>query len=140
MAKTILLIHGRAPKPSESDLKGFWMEARRYGLERDHPGKLGDFGQAHVEFIYYGDLSNEFLDPKHDLHPDAASRRITLDALKGYSRSDFDKAQYDSLPGKSPLKEFIADTFAGWSHVLRVSDLLIHLVAPDMTEYMGNVD
>ena len=135
MAKTILLIHGRAPKPSESDLKGFWLEALRHGLERDHPNKLADFSQAHVEFIYYGNLNNEFLDPEHDLEADAASRRTTLDELKDYSRGDFDRAHYDNLPGKSSLKEFVADTFADLFHVFRASDPLIHLVAPDMREY-----
>ena len=135
MAKTILMIHGRAPKPSESDLKGLWEEALRYGLERDHPDKLADFGRAHVEFIYYGDLSNEFLDPEHDLGRDAASRRITLDELKSYSRDDFDRARYNDLPGKSSLKEFVADKFAGIFYAIGASDPVIHRVAPDMTEY-----
>ena len=135
MSKTVLLIHGRAPKPSEKDLKGFWVEALRHGLERDHPEKLADFSQAHVEFLYYGNLNNEFLDPDHDLEADAASRRTTLNELKDYSRGDFDRARYDSLPGKSALKEFVADTFADLFHVFRASDPLIHLVAPDMREY-----
>ena len=136
MAKTILLIHGRAPKPSEVDLKGFWMEALRYGLERDHGDKLADFDRAHVDFIYYGDLNNEFLEPGHDLDRDAASRRITLDQLKSYSDSDFDNEDlYNQLPGKTSLKEFVADTFSGISRFFGVSDSLVHLVAPDMREY-----
>ena len=134
MAKTILMIHGRAPKPSKPDLEGFWIEALRYGLERDHPEKLDDFDQAHIEFIYYGDRNNA-LDPEHDLDRDAATRRITLDELKGYSRGEFDRAHYGSLPGKSSLMEFAADILAGPLHALRASDPLINLVAPDMTEY-----
>ena len=138
MAKTILLVHGRAPKPSESDLKGFWIEALRYGLERDRPDKLAEFDRSRIEFIYYGDLNNEFLDSNHDLARDAASRRITLDELKAYSMGDFDKAHYDNLPGKSSLKEFVADTFSGVARFFGASDSLIHMVAPDMREYWNS--
>ena len=125
MTKTIILIHGRAEKPAEDDLKEFWTEALRFGLEQDHPGKVAAYDAAEVKFVYYGDESNKFLNAfhnkNHDLDADAASRRVTLDELKARPRTDFlDQDVYDDLPGKTALKEAIVDAVAGIAALFRV--------------------
>ena len=127
MGKSILLVHGRAPKPAKRALRRLWFEALRYGIERDHPAKLAAFDQANLEFIYYGNISNDFLDPEHDVVRDAASRRRTLNKLKQYSKEDFNRRNYNRLDGKSAAKEFLADTFAGLAHFFRVSEPVLEV-------------
>ena len=61
MPKTILMVHGRHFKPPKTELQKLWMEALRFGMERDHPGKLAALKNAKVELVYYGDISNTFL-------------------------------------------------------------------------------
>ena len=43
MAKTILMIHGRHFKPPKEKLESLWLEALRWGIEKDHPDKLDAF-------------------------------------------------------------------------------------------------
>jgi hypothetical protein len=136
MGKTIILVHGRAPKPNKEDLEALWLEALRYGLERDHPDKLAAYDQVKTEFVYYGDISNAFLDPHYDVVSDAQGRRVTLDELKGYTRNDFfNEDKYNSLPGKSSLRESLADAFAGIGFRIGISNPLIRKVLPDMQDY-----
>lgn len=137
MARTIILIHGRATKPAEPDLKGLWLEALRHGLERDHSHKVAEFDRANIEFVYYGDISNSFLAPEgHDLASDLQSRRITLDELKAHSKEKFfDESIYNSLPGKTSAKEAVVDALAGITSFLGISQPLISAVTPDMREY-----
>ena len=95
MAKTMILIHGRAQKPTKEALKGLWLEALRFGLERDHADKLDAFDEARIEFIYYGDINNKFLSPgDHDVHADEVSRRETLARLKRVYEGRFLQRQY----------------------------------------------
>ena len=133
MGKTIILIHGRSFKPPKNPLKRLWVEALRWGIERDHPNKSAAFDDASLEFVYYGNISNEFLgSPDYD---DTADRRNTLDALKEYGKNDFNKKEYKKLPGRAPWQEGLADTFAGFLNAIRLSDHFIQGVAPDMQEY-----
>lgn len=133
MGKTIILIHGRSFKPPKNSLKKIWFKALRFGIERDDPDKLMAFDRARKEFIYYGDISNEFLgSPDFD---DTASRWETLEDLKKYGRNDFTKAKYKRLPGKSAWKETFADVSAGLFSAIRLSEHFVSCVAPDMREY-----
>ena len=98
---------------------------------------LAEFDRARIEFVYYGDINNDFLVPQgHDLRTDAASRRSTLSCLERYTRRDFyDSGIYNRLPGKSSKLEFAADLLGGVASFFRVSEPVIHLVAPDMKQY-----
>ena len=137
MAKTMILIHGRAQKPTKEALKGLWLEALRFGLERDHADKLDAFDEARIEFIYYGDINNNFLSPgDHDVHVDEVSRRETLARLKEYTRDDFFNANiYNGLPGKSSTLEFLADVLSKIGAFFHISEPAIYRKAPDMKEY-----
>ena len=138
MAKTILLIHGRDFKPAEEKLRKLWLDALRWGIERDHPDQLGAFDHAQHEFIYYGDISNDFLVRARGLSrapSDADSRRETLDELMSYKKSQFTEKTYERLPGVDWVKEAAADVFAGVLSAIRLSELAIHKVAPDMQHY-----
>jgi len=66
MAKRIIFVHGRSQKPCEKELRRVWFEAVEAGLERDFglQGKrcFNALGESNKIFVYYGDLSNKFLD------------------------------------------------------------------------------
>ncbi len=56
MAKRILFIHGRAPKPDKNDLQTLWFDAIQHGLLRDYgESRVQAFKQIEKRFIYYGD-------------------------------------------------------------------------------------
>ena len=79
MGKTILMIHGRHFKPAKDPLQQLWIEAVRWGIERDHPDKLAAFDSVHVELIYYGDYSNAF--------PTTANTEMTIPRRRFHSGS-----------------------------------------------------
>lgn len=141
MAKVIFLVHGRSFKPPKAKLKRLWFDAVEAGLKRDcAPSKLAAFKRMKKEFVYYGDISNRFLKvaekkPANFNTDDSASRRITLNQLKAYAATQFNKRTYNKLPGKSFAGEALADLFGGLAAFFRVSDPLIEAIAPDMREY-----
>lgn len=135
--KTLILIHGRSWKPEKADLKKLWIDAIKYGFKRDRPDLLDALRSIKIEFVYYGDISNEFLSRvKNKAIPDdIADRRASFELLKQYSSNQFTKRQYNKLPGKSFLKEAIADLLSPTLRLIRLSDELINSQAPDMGEY-----
>jgi pimeloyl-ACP methyl ester carboxylesterase len=137
MGKTIVLIHGRAPKPPRTALKKLWLDALRWGVKRDHPQKLGAFDRATIEFAYFGDISTSFLNEgKYDATADLADRRRCLKDLKTLTRNDFsDAARYSRLPGVSGAGELYADVAGGFLSTMRLGELIIAGVAPDIKEY-----
>ncbi|MBW3599173.1 MAG: hypothetical protein KY475_18120 [Planctomycetes bacterium] len=137
MAKSILLIHGRHYKPPEDDLKKLWLEALRFGISRDFPAKVADWDAAVKEFVYYGNVSNEFLSEFYEepIPNDLADRRETLEDLKKYKKTKFTRKNYNALPGKDSWKEAIADALAGPLSFFGLSNPVIEAVAPDMREY-----
>lgn len=137
MAGTIVLVHGRHLKPPRNELRKHWVEALRFGIQRDHPEKLEAFDKAAIEFVYFGDISNAFLKKVVGLPSpnDITDRKATLAALKQYRRNQFNKAQYKKLPGYNPWMESLADLFAGPAHFFGLSQPVIELVAPDVAHY-----
>ena len=141
MAKVIFFVHGRSFKPPKAKLKKLWFDAVEAGLDRDFaPSKLAAFKRMKKEFVYYGNISNTFLKkaekkPANFNTDDSASRRNTLNQLKAYTATQFNKKTYNKLPGKSAAGEALADLFGGLAAFLRVSDPLIEAIAPDMREY-----
>jgi hypothetical protein len=140
MGKHLFLIHGRNFKPEEPDLKKLWLDALQYGVSRDHSqAQLNKLKATKTTFVYYGDISNEFLWGKgesYDPAEDAISRKGTLQELKSLPKSAFTKAKYKSRTG--PLRgaaELIADLIANPANLFGIADNLISLIAPDMRHY-----
>ena len=140
MPRSILLVHGRSYKPPKKELQELWIEALRFGIERDRPEKLQAFTEATIEFAYYGDISNAYLSEVFDeeVPEDMEDRKASLVKLKTYAKSQFTKGTYRSLPGYNPWMEAAADLFAGALHLVRLSDDIIEHVAPDIREYWGS--
>ena len=141
MAKKIIFIHGRATKPLKSDLEKLWYDAVKMGLKR-YQGEKGAkavqaFDDMAKEFVYYGDISNEFLHRvKGETIPDdIESRREALLKFDKVNASDFSKSAYEGVSKNGYLMEALADTFSGALSFLRMGKSLVSAVAPDMAHY-----
>jgi len=135
MAKRIIFVHGRSQKPCEKELRRVWFEAVEAGLERDFglQGKrcFNALGESNKIFVYYGDLSNKFLDLPEE---DATCRYESLDTLKAYSAEDFSQASYDLICGSRYL-DAIADTISKPLSTIGVAGPIIKAVAKDVSHY-----
>ena len=93
MTKHLFLIHGRSFKPAREILEQNWVDAIEHGLGRDdHEDGLRSFRDLQRTFVYYGDISNAFLEgigEEYDEAADAADRAECLGRLKRYSRAKF---------------------------------------------------
>jgi hypothetical protein len=111
--RSVLFVHGRDFKPGREDLLELSLSAVRSGLERDFPDCLPAFDGLHTDIAYYGDLSNELLaglGRHYDADLDIGDRKSALRQLREIkARKRFGIRQYDRLPGKSAVPEFIAD-------------------------------
>lgn len=142
MSKQIILIHGRNFKPPKDILEANWKDAIRHGLARDFgPTKTVEFdaldNSQNVTMVYYGDLSNNFLaqfEP-YNQAADIVDRATCLDELKTYAKADFNREVYEDLPGKTAVKEALADALGGVLALLRLSEPIIGAVARDMKQY-----
>lgn len=139
-SSTLLLVHGRDFKPAEDDLFDISLAAIRAGIVRDYPDHVGAYDALGKEMAYFGDLNNEYLasvGKRHDEQLDLHDRKNALAALSAISaRKRFGIRQYDRLPGKSALHEFIADVAAPALGALGMTHWLIGQVSKDFCEYL----
>ena len=137
----LFLVHGRNFKPKKRLLEGFWVEALRHGVRRDFGEEAAErFESIEKRFVYYGQLSNEFLaqhDRRYDEEKDVADRRATLEALKAIPRGDFyDKRTYHENSSLfRGFREFFLDALARPTDFFGVADNLASMIAPDMAHY-----
>lgn len=114
--------------------------ALRAGLERDYPNCLDTMDEVHKDLAYYGDLTNALLEghgKTYDESLDIGDRRNALNALRAIpARKRFGIRQYDRLPGKSAVREFVADVAAPFLGTIGLSMPLISSVSKDCGEYL----
>lgn len=105
-------MHGRDFKPAEAWFEELSFAALRAGIERDYSDCVARFDAVNHEIAYYGDLTNALLvsaSRYYDEELDAGDRRNALAALREIpARKRFGIRQYDRLPGKNALPEFLA--------------------------------
>lgn len=140
MNKHIIFVHGRNFKPELSNLQAEWYKATEYGIQREFgEALLGQFHDVKKSFVYYGDISNRFLESKGKAYhegDDIRDRHEARTQLMTYESSDFNKRHvYERLPGQSGLKEALADVFGRALSFTGISDDIISAVAPDMAHY-----
>ena len=137
--RSLLVVHGRDFKPSEEAYMDLSMAAMRSGIERDYPDCLDSFDAVHKEIAWYGDLNAEVLEQKgkrYDEDLDIGDRRNALEELrKVTARKRFGIRQYDRLPGKSAVPEFVADLLAPAAGTVGLSGPLISAVSKDVARY-----
>ncbi len=123
-----------------ADLQRLWLEAIESGIQRDFPGKVNAFKSAKIEFVYYGDISNQFLSARNNepVPNDIGDRQAALNALKLTKKNQFTRESYKALPGYNPWMEALADFASGPLSFVGLSDSIIKKVAPDIEEYWGD--
>ncbi len=138
--RRLIYVHGHALKPAEPALTELSFSAIRSGIQRDYPDDMEALDTVDLELVYYGDLIRDALpDAHYDEDLDVGDRRIALQALQAVpQRKKFGFRQYDTLPGKSALKEFVADVCAPLLGVLGLTLPLVSRVAPDFVCYLRN--
>ncbi len=128
----IVFVHGRGAKPAKDALMALWEDALRLGLERDAPDMLGAYDAASKHMVYYADALADFVEEGYSEVLDLDNRRQSLIELAGRSRSkDFRRKHYESLPGKTPLKEFAMDVSAS----VGLGGLATRKVMPELDHY-----
>jgi hypothetical protein len=117
---------------------GLWGDAIRRGLDRDRPDQLAAFATADVALAHYGDAIGRLLAANgrsYEEVVDVADRRNALEKLAEVDAKRFRRSAYERLPGKTPLKEFLADLGAPVAAALRLSDWMARRVVPELAAY-----
>lgn len=139
--RSLLLVHGRDFKPGREVYMDLSMAALRAGVERDYPGQLDSFDVLQKHIAWYGDLSAEILCGRgktYDADLDMGDRRNALNALREITpRKRFGIRQYDQLPGKSAIPEFIAGLSAPVLGSVGLAMPLLGAVAKDFAAYFN---
>ncbi len=144
--RTLIMIHGRGWKPAAELLESHWRSAMAAGLDRDHQEAGGSelLEGVNLQFVYYGDLSNELLKTaggKYDQELDLVDREQALRSLSALkNRKRFRRQYYESVPGKSSLKEFMADLGAPILSALHLTNVAIARKMPEVAAYFKNAN
>lgn len=140
--RSLLLIHGRDFKPQRDTWLELSLAALRKGIERDYPDDVDMFDSVDVHDVWYGDLSNELLlaqGKEYDEQLDVGDRRNVLLALSEIAvRKKFSIRQYDCLPGKSALPEFVVAVVAPVLGAVGLTMPLVGRVSRDFAAYLRN--
>jgi hypothetical protein len=139
-SRSILLVHGRDFKPARDELLGISLQAMRAGIQRDYPDHVEAFDAIPKDMAYFGDLTNALLiseGESYDEKLDMGDRQNAFSALQKIpARKRFGIRQYDRLPGKSALREFVADIAAPVLGAMGLTRWLISWVSRDSCEYL----
>lgn len=139
-SRSILLVHGRGFKPARDALFDLSLQAIRAGIQRDYPDHVEAYDMVSKDMAYFGDLTNELLaaaDQPYDETLDMGDRNHAFALLRKIpARKRFGIRQYDRLPGKSALREFVADVAAPLLGAVGLTRWLISLVSRDTCEYL----
>lgn len=133
--RTLVLVHGGGHQPAAPALRQLWLGALQHALQRDHDTSLDGLS---VEFVYYADLTDAILDDaeRHDATLDLEDRDNALRQLMALdSAKRFRRSRYESVPGQSPVAEFMADVGAPLSRVLGLGARRIARVLPELAAY-----
>ena len=142
--RTLIMIHGRGWKPDAGALEALWRRALAIGLDRDceKAGGAALLAPVNIEFVYYGDLINGALEASgqsRDLALDLEDREHSLSRLASLkSAKKVRRASYEELPGKSSLKEFIADISAPVLAGLGLTGRSLRKRMPDVSAYLDH--
>jgi hypothetical protein len=140
--RTVILIHGGGFKPPRDDLTRLWTSALAAGFARDHAKRGGAslLDPIRLDVAYYGDLVNAHLrrlgrcaDPALDLEDRRRDLR-RLAAVPG--RKKFRRIHYETLPGKTAMREFVADLTAPVLTLLGLAGRALERTTPVLAAYL----
>lgn len=137
--RSLVLVHGRDFKPEHDTYLDISMTALRSGIERDYPDRLEEFDALRKALAWYGDLNADVLQASgrhYDEMLDVGDRQNALTEMRAISaRKKFGIRQYDRLPGKTSIPEFVANFTAPVLGSVGLSVPLIGTVAKDVGRY-----
>ncbi|MEM7433292.1 MAG: hypothetical protein AAF351_15325 [Pseudomonadota bacterium] len=119
------------------------MSAVAHGLSRDYPAALPVFADVTKQLAYYADLNADHLgDTKpYNEKDDIEETGNALQALREIrKRKKFSILQYDRLPKKSALPEFLANLIVPLARLCGMSHALHRRVAPDFYAYLNDAE
>jgi hypothetical protein len=138
--RSLLLVHGRDFKPQRDTWLELSLAALQKGIERDYPDDVSMFDSLDVHDAWYGDLSNELLlglGKEYDEQLDVGDRRNALLALSEIAvRKKFSIRQYDCLPGKSAVPEFVVALAAPVLGAFGMTMPLVGCISRDFAAYL----
>ncbi|MEM1434542.1 MAG: hypothetical protein AAGG11_10845 [Pseudomonadota bacterium] len=136
--KSIVLIHGQGPQPEAHALEQLWRDALLAGLRRDRPALAPALEAVDLQMAFYADAypleRKEAYDAQLDL-ADLTNAFKNLAALDKPRR--FRRREYDQLPGKSALKEFLADVGAPLARGVGLDRASLKRRLPESAAYWG---
>ncbi len=139
MSRALIYVHGHGCKPPAQTLAAIWTEALRAGIERDHAGKLPGFDESRKQLVYFGDLNNALPAghaPRFDPELDVADRRNAIARLRAIAKpKKFNRHSYETLHGKSALKEFLADIGAPLLGKTKLMAPVLNRIMPELPAY-----
>ncbi|TNF96062.1 MAG: hypothetical protein EP297_10765 [Gammaproteobacteria bacterium] len=153
--KRLIIIHGRATKPSEKEKKRLVRKCLLHGLERVRPAAATRLRRSKVKynFIYYGDINNREIikrspdketeltgrDEKHGGMPCEPAGSYDDDLATMFMQMKFDKRAYKKFLKDVKDRRFFDETASVVSvlaGMVGLSDNVIRKATPDMGAYL----
>ncbi|MGJ8654715.1 MAG: hypothetical protein ACSHX8_15755 [Opitutaceae bacterium] len=154
--KHIIVIHGRATKPSGSKKEALVRKSLLHGLERIDPSaaKLIKDKKVKLSFVYYGDISNREMvkagkkdskdlpaenNAKYDFKPCEDPDSYDDDLEKLFKQTSFTKASYKKFLKETPDKRGLDDaarTVSAIANFFGLNDAVVAKATPDMGAYL----
>lgn len=150
--KRLIIIHGRATKPSHGEKEALVRKSLLHGLARvdSNAAKKVD---GKIEFVYYGDINNReiilrYPEKKKELTgrdsscgnaPCEPAGSYDADLERMFEQTDFSKKAYkkllSSVPDRRGLDE-TASVISGVASLVGLSETVIRRATPDMGAYL----
>lgn len=153
--KHLIVIHGRATKPSQSEKRRLIKESVLHGLERISAPAAKKVRESQVKLsaIYYGDINNQEMvkagkktwrdlpgrDPAFENARCEKSGSYDTDLELLFARTVFTKAAYKAFLKEQADKaalDNVASAVSGLFNLLGLSETIIKKATPDMGAYL----
>jgi len=129
-------VHGGNALCYAQKYQDLWLQAIRAGIARDCDKQVLDIlAETQVVMPWYGDKLQEIHDPI-DRELDWLDRKGALAELAALSNTKaFRRVNYERLPGKSALPEFLADVAAPSLRALGLGQKAVEAALPELRAY-----
>lgn len=154
--KHLIVIHGRATKPSYGEKRRLVIESLQHGLERVDPRAANRMHDKKLDFsfIYYGDINNREIiakdpgkkqeltgrnDPRYGGGACEPAGSYNADLANMLARTDFSKKAYRKFLGEVRDRRVLDDAasvISGVASLIGLNDNILRRVTPDMGAYL----
>lgn len=131
-----MLVHGGGALCDRERYYDLWVQALAAGIRRDCSKATQDqLKQTTINMPWYGDVLQELFDPI-DRELDWLDRKSALAELTALSSTKaFRRMNYERLPGKSALSEFLADVAAPSLRAIGLGKRAVESTLPELRAY-----